>query len=147
MSVSDAPINYAKAIGIESFPLALIFCAIYVPLFIVFMTRWCKNVTYVLGAAALFSISELLFLVQKIIRTYPCGSSCYCFRNARGSHQERVPLRTQELRHCPVNHLQHWLLRRAIIRGQLGYRQVRYHPENLYPSITKFMIQRGSGWH
>lgn len=56
MSVSDAPINYAKAIGIESFPLALIFCAIYVPLFIVFMTRWCKNVTYVLGAVALFSI-------------------------------------------------------------------------------------------
>lgn len=56
MSVSDAPINYAKAIGIESFPLALIFCAIYVPLFIVFITRWCKNMTYVLGVAALFSI-------------------------------------------------------------------------------------------
>jgi len=56
MSVSNAPINYAKAIGIESFPLALIFCAIYIPLFIIFTTRWCKNATYVLGAAALFSI-------------------------------------------------------------------------------------------
>jgi len=56
MSASDAPINYAKAIGIESFPLAVIFCAIYVPLFLVFMTRWCRNMTYVLGAAALFSI-------------------------------------------------------------------------------------------
>lgn len=56
MSFSDAPINYAKSVGIESFPLAVIFCAIYVPLFIVFMTRWCRNMTYVLGAAALFSI-------------------------------------------------------------------------------------------
>jgi hypothetical protein len=55
-ATNDTPVNYAKAIGIDSFVLALIFCAIYVPLFLIFFVKWIKNIVYVLGAAALFCI-------------------------------------------------------------------------------------------
>jgi len=58
-AVNDAPINYAKAVGIESFPLAVLFCIIYIPLFLVFTFRWFKNMIYVLGAVALFSIIRI----------------------------------------------------------------------------------------
>lgn len=58
-TVNDAPINYAKAVGIESFTWAVVFCAIYIPLFLIFAFRWFKNMTYVLGAVTLFAISEI----------------------------------------------------------------------------------------
>lgn len=74
-AVNDAPINYAKAVGIESFPLAVIFCAIYIPLFLVFTFRWFKNMIYVLGAVALFSISEFRFCGNKISKADFCSLS------------------------------------------------------------------------
>jgi len=53
---TEVPFNIAKAVGIDSFALALIFCIIYIPLFLCFIIKWVKNPVYVLGAAALFCI-------------------------------------------------------------------------------------------
>jgi hypothetical protein len=58
-TVNDAPVNYAKAAGIDSFILALVFCVIYIPLFVVFFVKWMRNTVYVLGAAALFCIVRI----------------------------------------------------------------------------------------
>ena len=48
------PENYAKAILIDSFPLALIFTLIYIPLLGLFVFKALKNSTYVLWITAFF---------------------------------------------------------------------------------------------
>ena len=53
--------NYAKAVGIESFVMALSFAIVYVPLFVFYSLRWFKNTTYVLGAATFFCLGEFFF--------------------------------------------------------------------------------------
>jgi hypothetical protein len=58
---TEVPFNIAKAVGIDSFALALIFCIIYIPLFLCFIIKWVKNPVYVLGAAALFCIGVYLY--------------------------------------------------------------------------------------
>lgn len=54
IQVTVQPENYAKAILIESFPLALIFTLIYIPLLGIFVFKAIKNSTYVLWITAFF---------------------------------------------------------------------------------------------
>lgn len=51
---TSQPKNHAKAILINSFPLALIFTLIYVPLLVAFVFKAFKNPTYVLWVTAFF---------------------------------------------------------------------------------------------
>jgi protein-S-isoprenylcysteine O-methyltransferase Ste14 len=48
------PVNYAQAAGINSFPLALIFTCVYVPLLGTFVFKAIRNPTYVLWITAFF---------------------------------------------------------------------------------------------
>ena len=56
--------NYAKAILINSFPLALIFTLIYIPLLGLFMLEAVKNPTYVLWITAFFCQGRLALRIS-----------------------------------------------------------------------------------
>ena len=57
------PENYAKAILIDSFPLALIFTLIYIPLLGLFVLKAVKNPTYVLWITAFFCQGRLVLRI------------------------------------------------------------------------------------
>jgi hypothetical protein len=52
--VTVQPVNYAQAIMIKSFPLALAFTSVYVPLLAAFLFKAVRNPTYVLWVTAFF---------------------------------------------------------------------------------------------
>lgn len=58
------PENYAKAIPINSFTLALIFTLIYIPLLGLFMLKAVKNPTYVLWITAFFCQGRLTLRIS-----------------------------------------------------------------------------------
>jgi len=75
-------INYAKAAGIDSFVLALVFAIVYVPLFVFYSLRWFKNTTYVLGAATFFCI----------VRTVAFGIRAALAKLDSAAHQKNLVL-------------------------------------------------------
>jgi len=63
------PENYAKALQINSFPLALIFTLIYVPLLGVFVFKAVRNSTYVLWITAFFCQVRVVSFAMRALLT------------------------------------------------------------------------------
>lgn len=58
--IATQPENYAKALLINSFPLALVFTLIYIPLLGVFVFKAIRNPTYVLWITAFFCQGQFI---------------------------------------------------------------------------------------